>query len=101
MGEQIRRLELEWLARQSQPVWGGHLERGEPLPQDSGIGAYLRAGLIERHDALGRKGYRITRAGLEFIEGQRPCPLCGSSPRQGGEDAPGPIGGNCASKTRE
>ena len=66
------RLELAWLARQQRPMWGGHIERDEPLPYDSPLRRYLDLGLIERHQVMRQrqtiKGYRITNKGRALIK---------------------------------
>lgn len=62
--------ELRWLGRQSLPVWGGHLERGEPL-RDAQMHAWVRDGIIAAvsHPRL---GYVLTDKGREYIESRPP-----------------------------
>jgi hypothetical protein len=60
-----RELELRWLARQPYPVWGGHLERGEPITSPQ-MQAWVTDGIIEAVDQPVR-GYRITDKGRALI----------------------------------
>lgn len=48
--------QLRYLARSSEPLWGGHLKRGEPIT-DQQMQRWLDLGLIE---AVGSEGYRAT-----------------------------------------
>lgn len=57
-------LHLRWLAQQGKPMWGGHIERGEPLT-DPDIKSWLEAGLIKRVEDF---GYMITEKGLDAVE---------------------------------
>lgn len=59
-------LYLRWLAQQHRPMWGGHLERGEPLA-DGVVKDLLTAGLIAIDED--RIGYMITEAGRNAIAG--------------------------------
>ena len=59
----IDRVLLSFLAAQEDPVWGGHLERGEPLNDAAMIG-WLDRGWIEQVED---KGYRITDSGREQL----------------------------------
>jgi hypothetical protein len=61
-----RKAELRWLGRQSLPMWGGHLERGEPLTSET-MQEYLIRGLIEpvSDPCL---GYVLTDAGRLWVE---------------------------------
>lgn len=59
----LERLELSWLSRQSHPVWGGHLARGEPVEQ-TGLARFVRMGVIEEASQF---GYRITAKGRAAI----------------------------------
>ncbi len=63
--DRTRRLELQWLARQSTPMWGGHLERGQPI-SDPQMRAWVEDGVIERVDHP-RLGYVITEKGRALI----------------------------------
>lgn len=45
-------------------MWGGHLERGEPL-KDADVKSWLDAGLIK---LVGNKGYMITDKGRTVLE---------------------------------
>lgn len=56
--------ELRWLSWQHTPVWGAHLQRGEPLKNNQML-RWLELGLIE---AIGMRGYRITPAGRAALE---------------------------------
>lgn len=51
-------LELRYLAKH-QPLWGAHLQRGEPLT-DPQMRRWIESGLIE---AQGTDGYRLTAIG--------------------------------------
>lgn len=53
------RLELEYLAKAHQPLWGGHLKRGEAIT-DPNMKRWVDQGLIE---AVGTDGYVLTKAG--------------------------------------
>lgn len=67
----MRLSELRWLAQQDHPVWGGHLERGEPIPAD--LEADMGAGWIKH---VGN-GYAITSKGRTHLERHDICPACG------------------------
>jgi hypothetical protein len=54
----LERLELSWLAQQAGPVWGAHLERGEPV-EITALANYVERGLIERW----KDGYGISEVG--------------------------------------
>jgi hypothetical protein len=56
--------ELAFLAKQRSLIWGGHLQRGQPL-NDQHMVSWLANGLIER---VGNEGYRITPAGRAALE---------------------------------
>lgn len=60
----LRRAELQWLGRQTLPMWGGHLERGEPV-SDPQMRAWIADGLIEAVESP-RCGYILTAKGREF-----------------------------------
>ncbi len=62
--------ELKWLARQARPVWGGHIERGEPTPVE--MQAELDRGIIRR---VGN-GYLIGSEGRKILA-RNVCPTCG------------------------
>lgn len=70
----LERTELTYLARQTEPVWGGHLKRGEPPGQS--LARYLSRGWVEVYSqVLGGetvKGYRITEAGRKALQGGEP-----------------------------
>lgn len=55
----LERWMLEDLGRSEQPLWGGHLKRGEPV-NDPDMRRWIENGLIE---AVGTEGYRLTDAG--------------------------------------
>lgn len=63
--------QLCWLAQQPSPMWGGHLERNEPL-SDPQMRAWVENGLIEAvsREVFGRTihGYIITDAGRRAIQ---------------------------------
>ena len=54
------RLQLEYLGRSTKPLWGGHLSRGEPLP-DGDMKRWLNAGWIAVADD--KTGYVLTDLG--------------------------------------
>ena len=56
----IDRRELKWLAQHVEPVWGGHLDRGEPVQIGSPLEFYLSNGLIK---CVKDVGYIITARG--------------------------------------
>lgn len=60
-----RKTELEWLARQNLPVWGGHLERGEPI-SDPQMRVWVADGVIQSV-AKPCLGYVITEKGRALI----------------------------------
>jgi len=60
----IDRRELKWLAQQTDPVWGGHLDRGEPVQVGSPLEFYLSSGLIK---CVRGVGYVITTRGLDAL----------------------------------
>lgn len=53
------KLQLRYLGRSLQPLWGGHLQRGEPI-SDPDMQRWLELGLIE---AVGTRGYLLTVKG--------------------------------------
>lgn len=57
------RLQLEHLAQSPKPLWGGHLQRGEPIT-DMVMQSWVELGLIE---ARGTEGYVISAKGREAI----------------------------------
>lgn len=57
--------ELQWLSRQHLPMWGGHLERGEPI-NDRTLLAWVNAGLIEAVDKP-CVGYVLTEKGRAYL----------------------------------
>lgn len=58
------RLHLAFLAISDKPLWGGHLQRGEPIT-DPDMQRWLDSGLIKR---IGNEGYVISEIGLREIE---------------------------------
>ncbi len=60
-------LHLQWLGNQSSPMWGGHLERGEPI-SDPEMRGWLDRGLIEAVDHPS-KGYILTEKGRAYVGG--------------------------------
>ena len=54
--------ELEWLGRQRLPMWGGHLERGEPV-SDPMMQHWIAEGLIEAVEKPCQGYVRLRRAG--------------------------------------
>jgi hypothetical protein len=59
-------VELRYLAKQSCPLWGGHLKRN--TPPNPVLAGYVSDGLIE---AVGKEGYRITDRGRCYISNRR------------------------------
>ncbi|WP_024337961.1 hypothetical protein [Bradyrhizobium japonicum] len=53
------KVELRYLGRSRKPLWGGHLERGEPL-SDQTMQRWLSLGLIQQ---VGKEGYVLTPKG--------------------------------------
>ncbi len=66
---EMERLELSWLRRQSEPVWGGHLKRGEPL-EGTSLESYVKRGLIEDAGNCG-VGYVITAKGRAELRNRK------------------------------
>lgn len=62
------RLHLGYLEKARQPLWGGHLERGQPIT-DPDMPRWLSHGWIERVD---RQGYILTAAGQIALHQQTP-----------------------------
>lgn len=60
----LRKAELQWLARQQLPMWGGHLERREPV-SNANMRQYIDDGLIKAVSRP-RLGYIITDKGRRF-----------------------------------
>lgn len=60
-------VELKWLAGRYSAVWGGHLQRGQPL-NDPQMKRWLELGLIEQ---VGIEGYRISAAGRAAIQQEK------------------------------
>jgi hypothetical protein len=52
---------LRWLSEQSAPMWGGHLERGEPAT-DTQLRQWIEDGVVEAVSEP-RQGYVITKKG--------------------------------------
>ena len=65
----LRIAELRYLERQKLPVWGGHLERGEPV-SDPTMRQYIEDGLIKAVETP-CKGYVLTDKGRAFLAGHR------------------------------
>lgn len=61
MAFDLRKAELEWLAKQPYPMWGGHLDRGEPVT-DMQMRHWIEDGIIVAVDEP-CKGYVITEKG--------------------------------------
>lgn len=59
------RIELKWLSEQSLPMWGGHLERGEPI-SDPVMRGWVEDGLILAVEKP-RLGYIITPKGIQAL----------------------------------
>lgn len=55
----IARLSLSYLAKSREPLWGGHLKRGEPIT-DPEMRSWVANGLIKQ---FRDEGYFITEAG--------------------------------------
>jgi hypothetical protein len=55
--------EQRYVQSAPRPVWGGHLERGEPVT-DPTMKRWIDLGLIE---AVGTKGYILTSKGAEAV----------------------------------
>ena len=62
----IRKAELNWLGRQRLPMWGGHLERGEPV-SDPQMRHWIADGMIEAVTEP-RPGYVITDKGRRWCD---------------------------------
>lgn len=65
------RRSLIWLSQQSEPVWGGHLERGEPIdgPRiDLRFSEWVRNRLVEEWPNHHKRGYRITEKGRVILK---------------------------------
>ena len=63
----IRAAELRWLSRQTAPVWGGHIERREPIT-DRQFKAWVKHGIIRQEVGPAGTGYRITPRGLVLLK---------------------------------
>jgi hypothetical protein len=59
-------MSLEWLAKQREPMWGGHLQRGEPM-SDPLMREWIEDGWIK---AVGKQGYILTDKGRAAINGR-------------------------------
>lgn len=62
--KEIEQLSLAYLAKSAKPLWGGHLERGEPI-SDPDMQRWLNLGFIKQ---IANEGYVITRAGRHSVE---------------------------------
>ncbi len=58
------RLQLEYLRRSTEPLWGGHLQRGEPVT-DGDMMRWIDNGWIEV--APDRSGYVLTELGRSAL----------------------------------
>lgn len=58
-------MELKWLSNQHRPVWGGHIERGDPI-SDQQMLQWLADGIIEAVKQP-NVGYVITNKGRKFL----------------------------------
>lgn len=56
-------LSLRYLALSGRPLWGGHLQRGEPV-SDPDMRRWIEDGWIK---AVGTEGYVITEAGRQMV----------------------------------
>jgi len=65
----IRIAELEWLGKQRLPMWGGHLERGEPA-SDPQLRAWVADGIVQAVEQP-RKGYMLTDKGRQYLAERR------------------------------
>lgn len=61
----IRIAELEWLSKQPLPMWGGHLERGEPA-SDPQLRSWVTDGIVEAVEQP-CKGYVLTEKGRRYL----------------------------------
>jgi hypothetical protein len=57
----IDQLQLEWLAKQTESMWGGHIERGEPV-SDPTMRRWIADGIIAEV-SYPRPGYVLTTKG--------------------------------------
>lgn len=57
------RSQLQYLAKSSRPLWGGHLQRGERIT-DPDMERWLECGWIQ---VVGDKGYEITDLGRKAL----------------------------------
>ena len=57
-------MELSYLERSYRPLYGGHLQRGQPI-SDPQLARWVETGLIK---AVGTEGYRITDLGRAALE---------------------------------
>lgn len=62
------RLHLRYIAASGCPVWGGHIDRGEPITDHPEMARWLANGWMERGDTTWLKGYRITAVGLRALQ---------------------------------
>lgn len=75
-------LHLSWLSRQTEPMWGAHLERNEPIT-DGAMQRWIECGWI-REANNGHRGYVLTETGRALLAGQTGgskqthCYTCGS-----------------------
>jgi hypothetical protein len=65
-----RIMELRWLAQQAHPVWGGHIERGEPV-SDGQLRAWIESGIVAEASEPGIPGYKITDKGRRLLAESR------------------------------
>lgn len=58
------KLHLGYLAKATRPLWGGHLQRGEPVT-DPDMPRWLELGWIEQ---VGNQGYLLTAKGAHDLQ---------------------------------
>ena len=69
-------MQLRYMKRVGYPLFGGHLSRGQPLPQNSDIRRWIGEGVVEQK---GNEGYVLTDAGL--VKVAEICHRCNGSGR--------------------
>lgn len=60
------RLELSYLRMRDRPLWGGHVERGEPITAPR-LQKWVDEGLIE-YTEVTLKGYVLTEKGKQALD---------------------------------
>jgi hypothetical protein len=63
----MERLQLAYLSRAGRPLWGGHLQRAEPITCHD-MKRWVELGLIE---AYGNEGYILTERGRKISTGEQ------------------------------